>query len=32
VWSTGPVLVLFLPPAALLFTVLVVVPILQAGR
>jgi raffinose/stachyose/melibiose transport system permease protein len=32
VWSTGPVLVLFLPPAALLFTVLVVLPILQAGR
>jgi raffinose/stachyose/melibiose transport system permease protein len=31
-WSTGPVLVLFLPPAALLFTVLVVVPILQAGH
>jgi raffinose/stachyose/melibiose transport system permease protein len=31
-WTTGPVLVLFLPPAALLFTVLVVVPILQAGR
>src|SRR4029077_7328088 len=32
VWIIGPVLVLFLPPAALLFTVLVVVPILQAGR
>ncbi|MBN8890215.1 MAG: sugar ABC transporter permease [Rhodospirillales bacterium 70-18] len=31
-WSTGPVLVLFLPPALLLFTALVVVPILDAGR
>ncbi len=30
-WTTGPVLVLFLPPALLLFTALVVVPIGEAG-
>jgi raffinose/stachyose/melibiose transport system permease protein len=30
-WSAGPVLVLFLPPALLLFTALVVVPIGEAG-
>lgn len=29
---TGPTLVLFLPPALVLFTALVVVPIVQAGR
>lgn len=31
-WTAGPVLVLFLPPALLLFTALVVVPIIEAGR
>ena len=31
VWNSGPVLVLFLPPALVLFTALVVVPIGEAG-
>ncbi len=31
VWTTGPVLILFLPPALVLFTALVVVPIGEAG-
>ena len=31
-WTTLPVLVLFLPPALLLFTTFVVVPIIEAGR